>query len=427
MVQPNTIVFALAALTPTVLAQTCANIDPAQAPTFAPGYSGRVVINGLQTPRGIVFDNQGNLLTTERGGYGVRYIRLTDNGGTDVCVESSKQLINDTTINHGIALSPDGKKLFVSSQLYVWGWDYDGATGTVSNKKTLVQGMQQGGFHLTRTLVVPKQRPDLLLVQRGSQENFDTAAAQLETARSQIRVFKIADIETATVEYNTGEVLAWGIRNTVAFGEDPQGGMWTVDNGIDDLTRNGKDIHNTNPCEELNYHGLVNSNFTVQPTSQTNHGYPECHTVWDPTILPEPLNTQLKVGSVFAYGNATTADDSNCASRQPPKLCFPSHTAPLDIKFTSNGTAAYIAFHGSWNKVSPDGFRISRVSFNPETGQPVEPVTSTTAAQNIMYNADNSKCPNGCFRPVGLAWDTKGRLFMASDNTNEIWVIGGAT
>lgn len=225
-------------LASSAFAQTCASITPAQAPTFAPGYSGRVVINGLRTPRGIVFDNQGNLLTTEQGGYGVRYIQLTDNGGTDVCVKSSKQLIADNTINHGIALSPDGKKLFVSSQLYVWSWDYDGTTGTVSNKKTLIQGMKQGGYHLSRTLLIPKQRPDLLLVQRGSQDNIDMEAAQIGTARSQIRVFKIADVEKATVEYNTGDVLAWGIRNTVGVGEDPKGGIVCPLPTVNDIATN---------------------------------------------------------------------------------------------------------------------------------------------------------------------------------------------
>jgi len=225
MVRLATIFVTVSALAPSVLAQTCATINPAQAPTFASGYSGRVVMNGLRTPRSIIFDNSGNLLTVEQGGYGVRYIQLTDNGGTNVCVKANKQLISDATMNHGIALSPDGKKLYVSSQIYVWSWDYDGTTGTVSNKKTLIQGMKQGGFHLTRTLLVPKGRPDLLLVQRGSQDNIDTAAGQIGTARSQIRVFKIADIEKGVVEYSSGEVLAWGIRNTVGFGEDSKGGI----------------------------------------------------------------------------------------------------------------------------------------------------------------------------------------------------------
>jgi hypothetical protein len=40
-----------------------------------------------------------------------------------------------------------------------------------------------------------------------------------------------------------------------------------------------------------------------------------------------------------------------------------------------------------------------------------------------MTNADNSKCPDLCFRPVGLALDSKGRVFMSSDSTGEIYVL----
>lgn len=96
-------------------------------------------------PRSIVFDQQGNLLTVEEGSYGVRYIQLTDNGGTDICVKSQKHLIDDGALNHGIALTPDGKKLFVSTKTTVFSWDYDGTTGTVSNNKTVVTGMSTGG------------------------------------------------------------------------------------------------------------------------------------------------------------------------------------------------------------------------------------------------------------------------------------------
>jgi TrAA12-like len=40
-----------------------------------------------------------------------------------------------------------------------------------------------------------------------------------------------------------------------------------------------------------------------------------------------------------------------------------------------------------------------------------------------MANADDSKCPDQCFRPVGLALDSKGRVFMSSDSTGEIYVL----
>ena len=95
--------------------------------------------------------------------------------------------------------------------------------------------------------------------------------------------------------------------------------------------------------------------------------------------------------------------------------------APLDMKFDANGTQAWISFHGSWNRDDPVGYKVSVVEF--AGGEPVDASNSTTAATDIMSNADNSVCPDNCFRPVGLAWDDSGRLFMSSDSTGEIYVI----
>lgn len=97
--------------------------------------------------------------------------------------------------------------------------------------------------------------------------------------------------------------------------------------------------------------------------------------------------------------------------------------APLDILFNTNGTVAYITFHGSWDRSDPVGYKLSAVQFDPTSGQPVEPSDSTSATTQVMSNADNSKCPEGCFRPVGLAWDGQGRLFMSSDATGEVYVL----
>lgn len=67
------------------------------------------------------------------------------------------------------------------------------------------------------------------------------------------------------------------------------------------------------------------------------------------------------------------------------------------------------------------------MQFDAGTGMPTKAVTSTDAAVNVLWNKDNSVCPGKCVRPVGLAWDGKGRLWMVSDSTNEVWVIGGAS
>ncbi|KAF2254542.1 glucose sorbosone dehydrogenase [Trematosphaeria pertusa] len=417
MVLLHHFVFALATLSSSTLAQTCATINPAYAPTWGSGFSGRVVMNGLRTPRGLIFDSLNNLLVVESGGAGVRYIKLTDNGGTDVCVASSKQLIPERGLNHGIDLSADGKTLFVSSITTVFSYPYDAAAGTVGTRKTLITGMSNGG-HSTRTILTSKKNPDMLIVSVGSNANIDAATSQQSSGRSQLRIFSIEKVSQASVAYTAGEILGWGLRNSVGVTENPvTGGIWSVENSVDDMRKNNVDIHNTNPCEELNYHGTLNG---TSPERGANFGYPECFAAWDPSVIPN--NQNIKVGTQFAIG---TGSDATCTSRTPPKLCFPSHTAPLGVKFNGNSTAAYISFHGSWNRQPPDGYRLSKIAFDPATGMPTEPSTSTTAAINVMSNPSNSACPTRCFRPVDLAFDAKGRLFMTSDSSNEVWVIGG--
>jgi hypothetical protein len=93
------------------------------------------------------------------------------------------------------------------------------------------------------------------------------------------------------------------------------------------------------------------------------------------------------------------------------------------MKFNAEGSTAWVTSHGSWNRDSPDGYLLFAIAFSSSGGNPTEPSDSTKAVIPIMSNVDNSKCPDGCFRPVGLAFDSKGRLFMSSDSTGEIYLI----
>lgn len=74
------------------------------------------------------------------------------------------------------------------------------------------------------------------------------------------------------------------------------------------------------------------------------------------------------------------------------------------------------------NRDEPIGYKLSVVEFDGN-GSPVAPADSITAAVDIVSNSDLSACPRSCFRPVGLAWDASGRLFMSSDSTGEIYVL----
>lgn len=67
-----------------------------------------------------------------------------------------------------------------------------------------------------------------------------------------------------------------------------------------------------------------------------------------------PQNEGLDVGMQFAIGDPDpSANDTFCQNdRTAPRLVFEAHMAPLDIKFDTAGTTAWVTFHGSWCAIS---------------------------------------------------------------------------
>lgn len=275
-----------------------------------------------------------------------------------------------------------------------------------------------------------EKKPGTLLVSRGSKENVDDDAADIKSGHSQIRSFDVSK-EGDEQDFMDGELLGWGLRNSVGVVEHPDsGGIWAVENSVDQLERKGKDIHQDNPAEELNYLG------TVEKPDGGNHGYPLCLSVWQTKDFPEL--GKLKTGDQFPFNDAKDVTDDMCNSKyKTPRLVFQAHTAPLDIKFDKDASNAYIAFHGSCKSHSPliafitnisgdrsdpVGYKIASVAFGKD-GQPTSAKDSMDAEKDIVTNPDTSKCPDSCFRPVGLAWDSKGRLWFSSDSTGEVFVM----
>lgn len=73
------------------------------------------------------------------------------------------------------------------------------------------------------------------------------------------------------------------------------------------------------------------------------------------------------------------------------------------------------------DRSSAVGYKLSVIPFSG--GQPVAAPNNNTAATDILTNANNSACPKQCLRPVGIAFDKQGRLFLSSDSTGEIYVV----
>lgn len=73
------------------------------------------------------------------------------------------------------------------------------------------------------------------------------------------------------------------------------------------------------------------------------------------------------------------------------------------------------------DRTDPVGYKLSVIPFR--NGEPVAAPDNNTAAIDIFMNKDTSVCPQQCVRPVGIAFDSRGRLFVSSDATGEIYVI----
>jgi glucose/arabinose dehydrogenase len=179
------------------------------------------------------------------------------------------------------------------------------------------------------------------------------------------------------------EVYASGIRNTVGFAWHPlTGALWFTDNGRDMM---GDDL----PPDELN----------TAPKAGMHFGYPYCHagTIKDP-----------EYGSKHA-----------CSEFTPPAINLASHTAALGMKFyTGNMFPAeyrnqvFIAEHGSWNRSSPIGYRISLVKLNGDKA-----VSYETFAEGWLKDG------KAWGRPVDLLQLKDGSLLVSDDFGNAIYRI----
>jgi glucose/arabinose dehydrogenase len=180
------------------------------------------------------------------------------------------------------------------------------------------------------------------------------------------------------------ETVARGVRNTVGFAWHPETqALWFTDNGRDWM---GDDVP---PCE-LNRVTAMGQHF----------GYPHVHGAG--ILDPE-------------FGSGTDPADY----RAPVQELGP-HVAPLGMEFITSGSfpEAYrgdvlIAEHGSWNRSTKIGYRITRVRLNDAH----EPVAYEPFATGWLQGDSNWG------RPVDLEWMPDGSLLMSDDQSGVVYRI----
>ncbi|KAI0551316.1 soluble quino protein glucose dehydrogenase [Xylaria curta] len=403
-----------------VLLSPCPNVPDAIAQyNTAPGWSYVKVAGGLQSPRDLVLDSRGRLLIVQDG-VGLSQHLVDANG----CITNTRIIISNPDLNHGVCLSADGNTLFASSSSSVFRWNYDPTTGDVSpSPVVVVSGMATSG-HTSRTLIIPPHRQDLLVVSHGSDSNIDQDTSDPKTARAIVKVFNVSSVPLGGYNYaSQGWNAGFGLRNEVGLAFDGNNMLWGVENSADNLARtvNGTttDVHMNNPSEELNFLG------DVTLANDRWYGYPVCFTVWRPDEFSDHV---FKVGQQFVQVPTKSFNDDTCSRLSvPPALGFQAHSAPLGCKFDAKFTNLFVTFHGSWNRQPPTGYKVVAVPFaqGPDGSYAPEAASwSNRGIIDVFYPPDETQCSSStCIRPVGLVFDTVGRLYVTSDASGELFLL----
>jgi glucose/arabinose dehydrogenase len=320
-------------------------------------------------------------------------------------------------LNHGIAFSPDGAWLYVSTPTDVYRWAYArGQRAASSPPERVVRGIPGGG-HSTRTLLF--DREGRLYVSVGSATNLDQTSSDL-ALRSMIRRFAIpATLPAGGLAYDAGEVVASGMRNEVGLTIDSSGRMWGVENGRDNLgdARFVGDIHMDNPAEELN---------RIDGPGPTFFGYPFC---WTEGMVTGGGGAGTQHGDVEVTASLRRDDAwcQNAANVRRPAGVMPAHWAPLGVtEYTGSVLPAnwrgdlFITSHGSWNReAGQTGRLIARADVQADgTVSGIQPV--------VGQRDSNGNLVQGVWgvRPVDIRTGPDGALYFTDDLGGRVLRIG---
>ncbi len=289
------------------------------------GFKATIYAEGVPGARVMEFDSKGRMLVSQ-----------TKEGKIAV-IENSvpRTLVSDLKNPHGLAFRCEGKgcQLYVAESNALTRFDYDAATGTVSNKIKLMNiGYSKTNRHYTRTLLfLPSPQENTLLISVGSTCD---ACDELDPDNAAIISYNIKTKEK--------EIYAKGLRNSVFMTLDPLSGkVFATEMGRDTL---GDDI----PPDEIN---IIEKG--------KNYGWPICY---GQNVHDDKYDTSDYIRNPCTESSAV-----------PAFVDLQAHSAPLGLSFIpeegwpeSYWYNLIVAYHGSWNRSDATGYKLVRIKMNAE-------------------------------------------------------------
>ncbi len=205
---------------------------------------------------------------------------------------------------------------------------------------------------------------------------------------------------------------ATGIRNAVAISwNDESNKIYALQHGRDDLHRFWPEYY----TEEQNVELPAEEFIDVEEGD--DFGWPYCY--WDPFKKQKLLNPE--------YGGDGEII-GRCEGIKEPLVAFPGHWGPNDLLFYKGDmfpekykNGAFIAWHGSWNRLGHEQAGYNIVFVPMKDGKP-------SGAWEIFADGFKGDKPitgsgDAVYRPCGLAEGPDGSLYVVDSQVGRVWRI----
>lgn len=330
------------------------------------GFSISYFAKNLADARVIAPDFMGNIWVSRPNAGVVTLLELKDGQ-----VVNQSDTLRRLNAPHGLAFDPDAPNIM-----------YIGEESRISKIALYTEGnyekivdLPSGGQHSTRTLLFGKDGQ--LYVHIGSSCNICVEGDK-----------KRGTIHVLNKNGSNFREFASGLRNSVFLTNHPvTGELWATDNGRDRL---GDDI----PPDEVN---IVKAG--------EFYGWPYCY------------------GNKIQDTSFDFSEDAHqiCQNSESPKIEIQAHSAPLGLAFFPENSAwpeeywnnLLVAYHGSWNRTQPTGYKIVRYKFDRDG--------------NLLGQEDfitgwftNNKVLG---RPVDIKIQPDGKIYISDDKLGVIYLV----
>lgn len=330
----------------------------------------------LGAPRDLVMSPEGILLASIPSQNKIVALPDEDKNGVVDNVYTVAANLNNP---HGITFYPidtaSGKqnKLYIVEETRVARYSWDAANLKATEEKFLFD-LPRGGNHTTRSIVFNKQ--GRMFISIGSTCNVCFEKHEW-----------LAAVVTSDSEGNTPQLFAKGLRNAPFLMVNPTTDqLWGTEMGRDYLGDNA-------PPDEIN---IIQSN--------RDYGWPLC---WGKKVHDTVFDT-----------NQYLRDP--CSNTEAPQFGIAAHSAPLGLIFIESPqfpsdwqNDLLVAYHGSWNRTSPIGYKVVRLNLNGN---------NVVSEEDFLTGfIDRGGQVSG--RPVDLVFDSQGSLYISDDKAGNIYKV----